>query len=139
MEAENLTSGINIQKGPSITLCNVCLLGDLSRAKIPKTSELKTRAPLEHVSSDVCEPVEIVPEEEDWYFVMFIHDASKWVAVYPIKAKSDVFKCFKKYLSPSERQIGSKVKLLQSDACEEYINTKLQRFSASKNFSFRRS
>lgn len=118
--------GLHAEKGHSITPRKLCLLGKLTRANIPKTSKPKTRALFELVHSDFCGPIKKLLKAEARRFVTLIDDASKWVAVYPTRAKSDVSESFRKYLFAFERQIECKINFFQNDGGGEYISTKFQ-------------
>lgn len=49
------------------------------------------------------------------HFVTFINEASPWVTVYPVRAKSKGLECFQKFLCHAGRKTGKTVKPLQSD------------------------
>ena len=49
-----------------------------------------------------------------------------------MKAKSEVFKCFKEFKALVENQTGKKIKVLRSDNGGEYIDSKFVDFCASE-------
>lgn len=54
--------------------------------------------------------------------VYFIDDATQFNHIYAIKAKSQVFLCFVKFLNTVEKFHGSSIKVLKSDRGGEYIS-----------------
>lgn len=52
--------------------------------------------------SDVCGPMQTPSLGNYLYFVTFIDDYSRHAWVYPLKAKSEVFICFKPFLALAE-------------------------------------
>ena len=62
----------------------------------------------------------------------FIDDYSRHAWVYPLKAKSKVFMCFKKFLCLAENLSVCKVGTLQFDRGGEYLSTKFNAFLADR-------
>ena len=58
------------------------------------------------------------------YYVIFIDDFSKKTWIFFLKAKNEVFKCFKEFKALVENQTGKKIKVLRSDNGGEYIDSK---------------
>ena len=70
---------------------------------------------LQLVHSDVCGPMRTPSFGSYLYFVTFIDDYSRHAWVYPLKAKFDVFMCFKHFVAMAEIVSGCKVGTLHSD------------------------
>ena len=49
------------------------------------------------------------------YYVIFIDDYSKKTWIFFLKAKGEVFKCFKEFKALVENQTSKKIKVLRSD------------------------
>lgn len=62
------------------------------------------------------------------YFVLFKDDHSTYRVVFVIKQKSDVLSCLNKYAPQLEREIGKKMRVLQSDRGGEFTGTKVIQF-----------
>ena len=67
---------------------------------------------LEYVHSDVWGPSPVASLSGKWYYVVFIDDYSRFVWVYFLKEKSEVFATFKSWKAQVETQTGHKVKAL---------------------------
>ena len=70
---------------------------------------------LQLIQSDVCGPMQTPSFGNYLYFVTFIDDYSRHAWVYPLKAKSEVFLCFKQFLVMAENVSGCKMGTLCSD------------------------
>ena len=64
------------------------------------------------------------------YFVTFIDDYLRHAWVYPLKAKSEVFLCFKQFLVMAENVSGCKMGTLRSDCLGEYMSSEFNAFLA---------
>ena len=84
---------------------------------------MRAQGPLELVHSDVCGKVGEKSLSGGEYFVTFIDDYSRYVWIYILKKKCEVFPCFQKWKASVERMTGHKVKTLRSDNGGEYTST----------------
>jgi histone deacetylase 1/2 len=75
--------------------------------------------PLQHVFSDVWGPAPSSVGKYT-YYVSFIDDFSKYVWIYLLKKKSEVFEVFHRFQSLVERQFDTKILAMQSDWGGEY-------------------
>ena len=85
---------------------------------------------LQLVHSDVCGPMRTPSFGNHLYFVTFIDDCSRHAWVYPLKAKSDVFMCFKHFVAMAENVSGCKVGTLRSDRGGEYMSKEFDAYLA---------
>ena len=60
--------------------------------------------------------------------VTFINDYSKWCKVYFLKRKDEILNAFQTFKKYTERQIGQKIKYLQSDNGRKYYNRSFNSF-----------
>ena len=60
----------------------------------------------------------------------FIDDYSRHAWVYPLKAKSEVFLCFKQFVAMAENASACNVGTLRSDQGEEYMSKEFNAFLA---------
>ena len=81
----------------------------------PKDGLVRVVRKLQLVHSDVCGPMHTPSLGNNLYFVTFIDDYSRFSLVYPLKAKSYVFMCFKHLVAMAENESGCKVQTLRSD------------------------
>ena len=112
--------GIDL-KDFDIGFCKGCIEGKQTRAPIPKKSETTTKEAGELIYSDVCGPMQTNTPSGNRYFVTFIDDYTRYVSVYLIKEKSEVFEKFKYYYKSLENQ-GIKIRNFRSDEGREYMS-----------------
>ena len=74
------------------------------------------------VHSDVCGPVKTPSFGKHVYFVTFIDDATRHTWMHPMKAKSEVFCCFKSFLAMAENVSGNKLLTLRTNHGGEYMS-----------------
>ena len=87
----------------------------MQRASFPKDGSVRAERKLQIVHIDVYGPMRTPSFGNYLYFVTFIDDYSRHAWVYPLKAKSDVFMCFKHLGAMAENVSGCKVGTLRSD------------------------
>jgi histone deacetylase 1/2 len=99
-------------------VCNACQQAKAHQLPYPKSTS-ESSAPLDLVFSDVWGPtLESVGRKQ--YYVSFIDDYSKFVWIYLIKFKSEVFQKFHDFQNLVERLFDRKIKAVQTDWGGEY-------------------
>ncbi len=63
------------------------------------------------------------------YFLTFVDDKTRYVWIYTLKHKSEVFQCFQEWKVMVERSTGRKVISLRSDNGGEYTSLQFQSYS----------
>lgn len=117
--SKELTADLIVNtRTPVSRFCEACIDGKQHRHPFPHTAE---RAPevLGRIFSDVHGPM-AVQSHGHRYWVTFIDDCSRWLELYTMAKKSDVFAAFKLFQAVVERQTGRKVKCLHTDHGGEY-------------------
>jgi hypothetical protein len=102
---------------------------------VPKSSSV-SKFSLELVFSDVWGPAtELVGRKK--YYVSFIDDFNKFVWIYTLKNKSEVFEHFHEFQNLVERLFDRKILAIQIDWGGEYqrLNSFLQRIDISHHVS----
>ena len=104
--------------------CQACPLGKSTRLSLGPTGH-KTSAPLELIYSDVWGPSPMLSSDGFRYFVIFVDAHTKYIWLFPLVAKSDVFTIFHQFQTQVERQFSVKIKYVQTDWGGEYqkLNT----------------
>jgi hypothetical protein len=103
-------------------VCSGCQFG--KAAQLPFTSsDHRSNSPLELVHSDVFGPIKQSSMSGMKYMVTFIDDFSRFVWLYFMKEKTEVFSKFKIFEIEAETITKSKVGCLRSDNGGEYIAT----------------
>ena len=86
-------------------LCESCVKGKLHRNPFT-SSERYTRKPLKLVHTDVCGKLEASSLSGGQYFLTFIDDYSRYIWIYILKHKSEVFAHFKEWKAMVEKSTG---------------------------------
>ena len=107
-------------------LCESCAQGKLHRSPFPTTGGNRAKALLELVHSDVCGKINAKSLSGAEYFLTFIDDKTRFVWVYILKHKSQVFQYFKEWKAMVERETGRVLKTLRSDNGGEYTSSEFQ-------------
>jgi hypothetical protein len=118
--------------GREIEKCVGCVLGKQHRDSFPTKSGRRATKLLEIVHTDVFGPTQVASMGKSRYFVTFIDDFSRYVYVYTLQAKSQVFGVLKEYVAMVENQTGNKVKCLRSDNGGEYTSKAVESFLKAK-------
>ncbi|XP_071039976.1 uncharacterized protein [Parasteatoda tepidariorum] len=127
MSQNNVVNGLDNLCGKFDT-CNTCKITKSTRTSFKVNHGIMTKSVLEKVHMDVWgkSPVNSVGGAE--YFVSVIDDFSRYVEIFTIKHKHEVFNCFKLYLAKYERQLNVKLKSVRCDNGMEFCNVKFQDF-----------
>jgi DNA-directed RNA polymerase subunit N (RpoN/RPB10) len=124
---EKLVDGIDINNFNKISFCEPCAHGKNHRLPFPKKSLSRATEPLELIHSSVCK-VSSPSLSGSNYFVTFTDDCTRYVWVYMIKTRDEVFVKFKEWKLLLEKQTDKKVKVLRSDNGEEFTSNEFQRY-----------
>lgn len=119
-----LPSSVPQHGGATQFTCESCIIGKSHRAIMPrKASAQRVTRCLQLVHSDVCGPMRD-PSIVDGtrYLVTFVDHYSRYVTVYPITTKDEVFDRFKEYKAWAERLTGQKIVTLRTDGGGEYTS-----------------
>jgi len=101
--------------------CEDCVNGKLTRAPHSKPATHAKRLLL-RVFSDVHGPVPVRSRRGHYYWVTFIDDHSRFLAVYFIARKSEVYAAFRKYKAWAENVTGHRIGILRDDKGSEYMS-----------------
>lgn len=119
--------GIDVGAECSAPACSICMRGKC--ASLPfNSSTSKCHKKLEIIHTDLCGPMRVESKGEAKYFMTFIDDYSRWGEVYFLRKKSDALSAFKEFKTFAEKQIGEKIKALQSDNGREFCNLDFDNF-----------
>jgi hypothetical protein len=100
--------------------CTSCVMGKQSRLPFPATVH-RAQNTAELIHSDVWGLVNTASSSGDYYFVVFTDYYARYLVVYLIKAKLEVFDHFKHFVPWIETQSGKCVKRLHSNNGGEYV------------------
>jgi len=99
-------------------VCNACQQGKCDQLPYTHSSTISS-SPMDLVFSDVWGPAPTSVGRHTFY-VSFIDDHTKFVWIYLLCHKSDVFKCFQEFQQLVEHQFGKKIRSIQTDWGGEY-------------------
>jgi transposase InsO family protein len=128
LQKSEMVSSLPKLEAPRKHVCEGCILGKMQRSSFPKDGTVRATKKLQLVHSDVCGPMQTPSFGNYLYFVTFIDDFSRHAWVYPLKAKSEVFMCFKQFLVLAENLSACKMGTLRSDRGGEYMSSDFNAF-----------
>ncbi|KAJ0391403.1 hypothetical protein P43SY_010543 [Pythium insidiosum] len=98
-------------------LCEGCARGKMLTSPFAhgSGSDVKTTTPFQLVHSDVVGPIKPKSKGGAQYVVTFIDDFSRYVHVYLLSSKAQVFDRFKAYVALVANQYAQRVKRIRSD------------------------
>ena len=117
-------------------VCHACQLGKSHRLPF-YLSPSRSQFPLDLLFTDVWGPAPQLSNNGNRFYVCFINDFSKFIWLFPIASKSDVYNVFLQFQKFVERYFTRKIKSVQSDWGGEFRN--LNKFFSSLGISHRRS
>ncbi|KAK1424826.1 hypothetical protein QVD17_20164 [Tagetes erecta] len=94
--------------------CEACFVGKSSKINLLSSTN-KSSHILDLIVCDVWGPAPESSFDGHSYFLLCVDQFSKFMWIFPLKQKSDVFETFKHFLVMVERQFNTKVKAVQMD------------------------
>ena len=119
LQKSEMVSSLPKLETPSKHVCEGCILGKMQHSSFPKDGQLRADRKLQLVHSDVYGLMQTPSFGNFLYFVTFIDDFSWHAWVYPLKAKSEVFMCFKNFVLMAENVSGCTMDTLCSNQGRE--------------------
>ncbi|KAD2804123.1 hypothetical protein E3N88_37500 [Mikania micrantha] len=98
----------------SVSFCEPCAIGKSSKLHLLSSTFTSSNV-LDLIISDVWGPSPVPSSEGHNYFLLCVDHFSKFMWIFPLKRKSDVFPTFKQFLVMVERQFNTKLKQVQTD------------------------
>ena len=132
MVSEGLINGIKLKDAPT-TPCKPCLLAKAKRKPIPSSRSGTQATKLgELIYSNVWGPATTRTIGHAEYYVVFVDDAKRWIAVDLMRRKSDTFDNYKGYEAWLKTQFDVNIKCFQSDKGGEYTSNEFLQHTKSK-------
>ena len=122
----NLVDKFDFCPTKELSFCEPCIAGKQSRSHFPSSSESITSEPLELVHSDLCGKLSTRSLSGAEYFVTFTDDKTRYVWVYVIRRKGDVFRQFCEWKNKVEKSLGRKVKTFRTDNGGEFTSNEFE-------------
>ncbi|GAU51473.1 hypothetical protein TSUD_95880 [Trifolium subterraneum] len=109
-------------------LCKECCIAKSARKAFKHDLPMKSSQKLQLIHSDVCGPLEVQSMGGNYYFLTFIDEFTRYVWIYMIEKKSEVFTRFKKFKLQVERESECSIKKLRTDGGGEYTSNEFAKF-----------
>jgi len=122
LATEQLVDGFDFDSQKQISFCEACTEGKHHRSPFPVGGGTRAEETLDLVHTDVCGKLSLKSGGGTEYFVTFIDDKSRYVWLYVLKNKGEVFSKFCEWKAMVERSTGRKLKVLRSDNGGEYTS-----------------
>ena len=114
-----------------LSTCEYFLQGKAIRKPFGKA--IRAELPLQLIHSDICGPMNVRARHGASYFIIFIHDCTRYGHVYLISLKSQALDCFIQYINEMENQLDRKIKALRTDRGREYLSKQFAKLCNDKD------
>ena len=122
---KNMVDGFDFDPNGEITFCEVCPQGKQHRTRFFSSSNRADEL-LGLVHSDVCGKMNEKSLGGAEYFLTFIDDKSRYVWVYCLQRKSQVFEKFCDWKAMVEKATGKKLKAIRTDNGGEFTSSEFE-------------
>ena len=123
-----LVEGFNYDMSSKLSFCEPCVSGKHHRSQFPANCSERSSQPLGLVHSDVCGKMSTQSLSGAEYFLTFIDDKTRYVWVYVLKHKHEVFERFLEWKAMVEKSTGQKLKTLRTDNGGEYTFERFENY-----------
>ena len=131
-----LVKGLKYNPSKGVGFCRACVEGKHKKTPFQVGEPKRAAEPLDLVHSDVCGKLNVCTMGGA---VTFIDDCTRYIWVYLLKRKSDVFKCLKTWKSLVENSSGKRLKMLRTDNGGEYTSSEFEEFLRSEGIRHERT
>ena len=119
--------------------CEACVGGKHHRSPFQTCTGIQSKEPLDLVHSDVCGKLNTKSLGGAEYFLTFVDDKTRYVWVYPLKYKDEVFDGFLEWKALIEKSSGLKLKAIRTDNGGEYTSKKFESYLKSEGIRHERT
>ncbi|GKA70358.1 zinc finger, CCHC-type containing protein [Tanacetum coccineum] len=109
-------------------ICDVCLIGKQNRAPFPKKAKTRSTSPLDLVYGDLCGPITPPTPSGKKYIFLLVDDYSRYMWVYFLSTKDQVFDTFKEYKSTVEKELRTTLRMLRTDRGGEFTSNEFTQY-----------
>ena len=124
---ENLVDGFDFSLSQDLTFCEACPQGKQHRNKFTSSSN-RAHKLLDLVHSDLCGKMNEKSLGGAEYFLTFIDDKTRYVWVYCLQHKNQVFEKFCEWKVMVERSTSQTLKAIRTDNGGEFTSTKFETY-----------
>jgi transposase InsO family protein len=115
--------------------CDTCVLAKHHRGVFPKQSKYRTDKTLELVHGDLCGLVKPVTPDGRCYFLQLIDDATRYMCVVLLTAKSEASSAIKCIQAAVEKECGRKFQVLRTDNRGEFRAAEFTAYCADEGIT----
>lgn len=130
LSKNRMVTGFDWKQEPDF--CEPCVKGMDHRLPFQQSSETRASHPLQLIHNDVCGKIGTQLLGGGEYFITFTDDHTRYVWVYILKSKDEVFAHFRKWKAQVEKSTGRVVKTLCSDNGGEYTSNEFTSYLATE-------
>ena len=105
---DKLVESLNFDAKKNLEFCEACTQGKLHRCSFPTSGATRASEPLGLVHSDLCAKINTKSCGGAEYFLTFTDDKTRYVWVYPLKQKGDVFNQFLEWKAAAKNLVDTK-------------------------------
>jgi hypothetical protein len=134
---QRATTGLPINS-VHVKNCRICALANIKRLKFPHKATHRAARPLFRIHSDICGPLSIGYGGFQ-YFITFIDDSCRYIAIYFLKLKSDALKCFREFRAATEKFLGYPIVFLRIDNAPELIHGQFSDYCKEHGITYERT
>ena len=124
---DRLVDGFDYDASQQLTFCETCPQGKQHRTKFP-SSDWRAGELLGLVHSDVCGKMNEKSLGGAEYFLSFIDDKTRYVWVYFLRTKGEVYEKFLEWKAMVELATEKRLKAIRTDNGGEYTSRKFQEY-----------
>ena len=124
---ERLADGFDFDASQQLTFCETCPQGKQHRTSFSPSSR-RADEPLALVHSDVCGKINTKSLGGSEYFLTFIDDKTRYVWVYFLHSKDQVYKTFREWKAMVELSSGGKLKAIRTDNGGEFTSGEFEAY-----------
>jgi transposase InsO family protein len=115
--------------------CNTCVLAKHHRGVFPKQSKNHSDKALDLVHSDLCGPVKPVTPGGRRYFLLLVDDATRYMWVVLLTAKSEASSAIKRIQAAVEKECGRKLRVLRTNNGGEFTAAEFVAYCADEGIT----
>jgi transposase InsO family protein len=115
--------------------CDTCVLAKHRRGVFPKQSKYRTDKALELVHGDLRGPVKPVTPGGRRYFQLLVDDATRYMWVVLLTAKSEASSAIKRIQAAAEKKCDRKLRVPRTDNGGEFTTAEFTAYCADKGIT----
>jgi transposase InsO family protein len=115
--------------------CDTCVLAKHRRGVFPKQNKYRADKALQLVHDDLCGPVKPATPDERRYFLLLIDDATRYMWVVLLTAKSEASSAIKHIQAAVEKEYGHKLRVLRTDNGGEFTAAEFTAYCADEGIT----